>query len=223
MPVRVLVVDDDRRITAMLRRALVYEGYEVDIAPDGANGLRLARDRSPDVVVLDVMMPELDGLEVTRRLRAVGDVPILLLTARDAVVDRVAGLDSGADDYLVKPFDLDELLARVRALLRRREGPQGGVLSFSDLILDLTRREARRGKRVIELTTKEFELLALFLRHPRHVLTRDHIMDEVWGYERGDANVLEVYVGYLRSKLEEGGESRLIQTVRGAGYVMREG
>jgi len=223
MPVRVLVVDDDRRITAMLRRALVYEGYEVDIAPDGASGLRLARDRSPDVVVLDVMMPELDGLEVTRRLRAVGDVPILLLTARDAVVDRVAGLDSGADDYLVKPFDLDELLARVRALLRRREGPQGGVLSFSDLILDLTRREARRGKRVIELTTKEFDLLALFLRHPRHVLTRDLIMDEVWGYERSDANVLEVYVGYLRSKLEEGGESRLIQTVRGAGYVMREG
>jgi two-component system response regulator MprA len=223
MPARILVVDDERRITALLRRALVYEGYDVDLASDGAAGLRLARDRAPDLVILDVMMPEIDGIEVTRRLRAVGDVPILLLTARDTVPDRVVGLDAGADDYLVKPFALDELLARVRALLRRREGPQGGTLSFGDLTLDLARREGRRGNRPFELTTKEFDLLGLFLRHPRHVLTRDFILDEVWGYDRGDANVLEVYVGYLRSKLEEDGESRLIQTVRGAGYVLREG
>lgn len=223
MPARILVVDDERRITALLRRALVYEGYDVDLAADGPAGLRLARDRTPDLVILDVMMPEVDGIEVTRRLRAVGDVPILLLTARDGVADRVTGLDAGADDYLVKPFALDELLARVRALLRRREGPTGGTVSFGDLSLDLARRDGRRGNRAFELTTKEFELLALLLRHPRHVLTRDFILDEVWGYDRGDANVLEVYVGYLRAKLEEGGEPRLIQTVRGAGYVLREG
>ena len=223
MAARILVVDDDRRITAMLRRALAYEGYEVDLAPDGAKGLLSARDRPPDIVILDVMMPGLDGLEVCRRLRSAGDVPILMLTARDEVPDRVAGLDAGADDYLVKPFALEELIARVRALLRRREGSTGTLLSFGDLRLDTARRDAYRGERPIELTTKEYELLALFLRHPRQVLTRDVILEQVWGYDfGGDANVLEVYVGYLRNKLEEGGESRLIQTVRGAGYVLRE-
>jgi two-component system response regulator MprA len=223
MAARILVVDDDRRITAMLRRALAYEGYEVDLAPDGAKGLLTARDRPPDIVILDVMMPGLDGLEVCRRLRSGGDVPILMLTARDEVPDRVAGLDAGADDYLVKPFALEELIARVRALLRRREGSTSTLLSFGDLRLDTARREAHRGERPIELTTKEYELLALFLRHPRQVLTRDVILEQVWGYDfGGDANVLEVYVGYLRSKLEEGGEIRLIQTVRGAGYVLRE-
>jgi two-component system response regulator MprA len=223
MAARVLVVDDDRRITALLRRALAYEGYEVELAPDGTRGLLAARERPPDLVILDLMMPGVDGLEVCRRIHAGSDVPILMLTARDGVPDRVTGLDAGADDYLVKPFALEELLARVRALLRRRDGPAGGVISYRDLQLDLARREARRGKRTIELTTKEFELLALFLRHPRQVLTRDVIMDQVWGYEfGGDANVLEVYVGYLRNKLEDGGEARLIQTVRGAGYVLRE-
>jgi two-component system, OmpR family, response regulator MprA len=223
MAARVLVVDDDRRITALLRRALAYEGYAVELAPDGTRGLLAARERPPDLVILDVMMPGVDGLEVCRRIHAGSDVPILMLTARDGVPDRVTGLDAGADDYLVKPFALEELLARVRALLRRRDGPAGGVVSYGDLQLDLARREARRGKRTIDLTTKEFELLALFLRHPRQVLTRDVIMDQVWGYEfGGDANVLEVYVGYLRNKLEDGGEARLIQTVRGAGYVLRE-
>ncbi|HLG50199.1 MAG: response regulator transcription factor [Chloroflexi bacterium] len=223
MAARILVIDDDRRITAMLRRALAYEGYEVDIASDGTKGLLIARDRPPDLVILDVMMPGLDGLEVCRRLRTGGDVPILMLTARDEVPDRVAGLDAGADDYLVKPFALEELTARVRALLRRRDGSASTVLSFGDLKLDTARREAMRGNRVIELTTKEYELLALFMRHPRQVLTRDVILEQVWGYDfGGDANVLEVYVGYLRNKLEEGGEPRLIQTVRGAGYVLRE-
>ncbi|MGH2458420.1 MAG: response regulator transcription factor [Chloroflexota bacterium] len=223
MAARILVVDDDRRITAMLRRTLAYEGYEVDLATDGSKGLLAARDRSPDLVILDVMMPGLDGLEVCRRLRSGGAVPILILTARDEVPDRVAGLDAGADDYLVKPFALEELTARVRALLRRSDGSGGTVLSFGDLRLDTARREAARGSRAIELTTKEYELLALFLRHPRQVLTRDLILEHVWGYDfGGDGNVLEVYVGYLRNKLEEGSEPRLIQTVRGAGYVLRE-
>lgn len=223
MAARILIVDDDRRITAMLRRALAYDGYEVDLAADGVQGLLAARDRPPDLVILDVMMPGLDGLEVCRRLRSGGPVPILMLTARDEVPDRVAGLDAGADDYLVKPFALEELLARVRALLRRSDGTAGTVLSFGDLRLDTARRVATRGQRQIELTTKEYELLALFLRHPRQVLTRDLILEQVWGYDfGGDANVLEVYVGYLRNKLEEGGEPRLIQTVRGAGYVLRE-
>jgi two-component system response regulator MprA len=223
MAARILVIDDDRRITALLRRALAYEGYEVDLASDGVKGLLAARDRPPDLVILDVMMPGLDGLEVCRRLRSGGAVPILMLTARDEVPDRVAGLDAGADDYLVKPFALEELAARVRALLRRSDGTAGSVLSFGDLRLDTARREATRGERQIELTTKEYELLAFFMRHPRQVLTRDLILEQVWGYDfNGDANVLEVYVGYLRSKLEEGGEPRLIQTVRGAGYVLRE-
>jgi two-component system response regulator MprA len=223
MAAQILIVDDDRKITALLRRTLTYEGYIVALASDGAQGLLSARDVPPDLVILDVMMPGMDGLEVCRRLRAGGDVPILMLTARDEIPDRVAGLDAGADDYLVKPLALEELGARVRALLRRREGTAGSVLSFGDLRLDTSRRRAQRDQREFELTTKEYELLALFLRHPRQVLTRDFILERVWGYDfAGDANVLEVYVSYLRTKLEEGGQPRLIQTVRGAGYVLRE-
>jgi two-component system response regulator MprA len=223
MAARILVVDDDRKITALLRRALAYEGFQVEIAADGRTALLSAREYSPDLVILDLMLPEVDGLEVCRRLRAASEVPILMLTARDEVPDRVAGLNVGADDYLVKPFALEELIARIRALLRRYEGSVGAVVSFGDLRLDTGRRKAQRGQREIELTTKEYELLALFLRHPRQVLTRDIILDHVWGLDfSGDPNVLEVYVSYLRTKLEEDGEPRLIHTIRGAGYVMRE-
>jgi two-component system, OmpR family, response regulator MprA len=222
-PPAILVIDDDEKITSFLRRALAYEGYRVETAPEGQAGLAKARDREPDLVILDVMLPGLDGREVARRLRAGGDVPILMLTARDEVADRVAGLDSGADDYLVKPFALEELLARVRALLRRREADRPDVLRYADLALDTASREAQRGERVIDLTTKEYELLALFMRHPRQVLTRDQIMEEVWGLDYdGESNVIEVYVGYLRQKLEAGGQPRLIHTIRHAGYVLRE-
>jgi two-component system response regulator MprA len=223
MAARVLVVDDDEKITSFLRRALAYEGYQVDVASGGAAALTLALSSPPDIVVLDVMMPGLDGLEVCRRLRSGGDVPVLMLTARDAVGDRVQGLDAGADDYLAKPFALDELLARLRALLRRRDGGAPSVLRFADLSLDTASRQAQRGARVIELTTKEFELLALFMRYPRRVLTRDAIMEQIWGYDfDGESNVIEVYAGRLRQKLETHGEPRLIHTVRHAGYVLRE-
>jgi two-component system, OmpR family, response regulator MprA len=223
MSARILVVDDDRKITALLRRTLSYEGYLVELAGDGRAGLLNARENPPDLVILDVMMSEIDGFEVCRRLRAASEVPILMLTARDEVPDRVAGLNAGADDYLIKPFALEELIARIRALLRRSEGAVGTVLSFGDLRLDTGRRQAQRRAREIGLTTKEYELLALFLRHPRQVLTRDLILEQVWGYDfSGEANVLEVYVGYLRNKLEEDGEPRLIHTIRGAGYVLRE-
>jgi two-component system response regulator MprA len=223
MSTTILVIDDDEKITSFLRRALAYEGYRVDTAPDGPTGLTKARDRAPDLVILDVMLPGLDGQEVARRLRAGGDVPILMLTARDEVADRVAGLDAGADDYLVKPFALEELLARIRALLRRRDADRPEVLRYSDLALDTASRQARRGDRDIDLTTKEYELLDLFMRHPRQVLTRDQIMEEVWGLDYdGESNVIEVYVGYLRQKLEAAGEPRLIHTIRHAGYVLRE-
>jgi two-component system response regulator MprA len=223
MSTTILVIDDDEKITSFLRRALAYEGYRVDTAPDGPTGLTKARDRAPDLVILDVMLPGLDGQEVARRLRAGGDVPILMLTARDEVADRVAGLDAGADDYLVKPFALEELLARIRALLRRRDADRPEVLRYSDLALDTASRQARRGNRDIDLTTKEYELLDLFMRHPRQVLTRDQIMEEVWGLDYdGESNVIEVYVGYLRQKLEAAGEPRLIHTIRHAGYVLRE-
>ena len=223
MTTRVLVVDDDEKITGFLRRALAYEGYQVEVASNGSTALAHALKLSPDVVVLDVMMPGLDGIEVCRRLRAGGDVPVLMLTARDDVADRVQGLDAGADDYLVKPFALEELLARLRALLRRREAIAPAVLRFADLALDTAGRQARRGARAIELTTKEFELLSLFLRHPRRVLTRNAIMEQIWGYDfDGESNVIEVYVGHLRQKLEADGEPRLIHTVRHAGYVLRE-
>jgi two-component system response regulator MprA len=220
---RILVVDDDARLRTVVRRGLAYEGYRVVEAATGEEGLDKAREHLPELVVLDVMLPGIDGFEVTRRLRAAGDeVSILMLTARDEVKDRVEGLETGADDYLVKPFSFEELLARVHALLRRRQTPAGEVLRFADLQLDVDAREARRGPRAIELTTTEFNLLLLFMRHPRKVLTRDVIMEHVWAYDfEGESNVLEVYVRYLRSKLEADGEPRVIHTVRGAGYVLK--
>ena len=218
-----LVVDDDPGVAAAVRRALVYEGYEVVVAGDGRLALDVAREQLPDLVVLDVMLPEMDGIEVCRRLRAAGDVPILMLTARDAVADRVAGLDSGADDYLVKPFANEELLARVRTLLRRGRPRQAEVLRIADLVVDVGAREVRRGKREVELTALEFQLLEHLLRNERLVLTRAQILDAVWGFDVATAsNVVDVYVRYLRQKLEAGGEPRLIQTVRGVGYVLKE-
>ena len=221
---RILVVDDDERIRSTVRRGLVYEGYRVVEAASGEEGLEKARERLPDLVILDVMLPGIDGLQVCRRLRAGGgELAILMLTARDEVRDRVTGLETGADDYLVKPFSFEELLARVHALLRRRATPAGEILHFGDLDLDVDAREARRNGRPIELTTTEYNLLLLFMRHPRKVLTRDVIMDRVWSYDfGGESNVLEVYVRYLRNKLEAEQGSRLIHTVRGAGYVLKE-
>jgi two-component system, OmpR family, response regulator MprA len=216
----VLVVDDDPRIAAALRRALHYEGFSVDVAGDGPAALVHAASRPPDLVVLDLMLPGLDGLEVCRRLRAEDDVPILMLTARDATGERVRGLDSGADDYVVKPFAYEELMARVRALLRRRPPGRRQRLAFADLDVDVRAREVRRAGRLIELTATEFELLCHFLRHPRQVLSRDQILEGAWGHGAGTiSNVVDVYVGYLRAKL---GEPRLVQTVRGVGYVLRE-
>ncbi|RLD03602.1 MAG: DNA-binding response regulator [Chloroflexi bacterium] len=223
MSERILVIEDDPAILKLLRRGLAYEGYLVDTAMDGRSGLLMARDNHPDLVVLDWMLPGMDGLEVCHRLRTGSEVPILMLTAKDTVQDRVEGLDAGADDYLVKPFNLDELLARIRALLRRTQVKRIPILEFLDLKLDTGSRQASRGERIISLTAKEYELLDLFMRHPRQVLTREVIFDRVWGYDfGGQSNVLEVYIRYLRQKLEDGGEVRLIQTVRGVGYVMRE-
>ena len=228
---RVLVVDDDKAVRESLRRSLEFNGYDVSVASDGAEalaGLSAGGPTSaPDVVVMDVMMPRLDGIETTRALRAAGnDVPILVLTARDAVGDRVEGLDAGADDYLTKPFALQELLARLRALLRRtitQPGEADEVLSFSDLSMDIATREVRRGDRSMELTRTEFTLLEMFLRRPRRVLERSFILEEVWGYDfPTTANSLEVYVGYLRRKTEAEDEPRLIHTVRGVGYVLKE-
>jgi two-component system response regulator MprA len=224
---RILVVDDERAVRESLRRALELEGYEIELAGDGSEALStLGRDEpQPDAVILDVLMPGVDGLEVCRRLRAAGNhVPVLMLTARDEVENRVAGLDAGADDYVTKPFALEELLARMRALLRRAADTDGGeVLAFADLTLDLGTREVRRSGRVIELTRTEFALLELFLRNPRQVLTRSIIFERVWGYDFGFAsNSLDVYIGYLRRKTEAAGEPRLIHTVRGVGYALRE-
>lgn len=219
----ILVVDDDPEIVSFLKRGLIYEGYSVDTAGDGTEALARAREMEPDLVILDIMMPGIDGVEVSKRLRQASDVPILMLTAKGTVADKITGLDSGADDYLVKPFAFDELLARVRALLRRRQPREGEVLRFSDLSLDTATREVRRGNEVIELTAQEFDLLQLFMRHRRQVLHRDRIYDRVWGYDfGGESNLIEVYVSYLRSKLEASGRPRLIHTVRGVGYVMKE-
>jgi two-component system, OmpR family, response regulator MprA len=224
---RVLVVDDDKAVRESLRRSLEFNGYDVVLAGDGAEALAVIAGSDPDVVVMDVMMPRLDGLEATRALRTAGnDVPILVLTARDAVGDRVEGLDAGADDYLTKPFALAELLARLRALLRRvvpADGADDEVLTFADLSMDIATREVRRGDRPIELTRTEFTLLELFLRRPRRVLERSFILEEVWGYDfPTTANSLEVYVGYVRRKTEADGEPRLLHTVRGVGYVLKQ-
>ena len=217
------MADDEPAVREALERALRLEGYRVALAADGREALAACAGTPPDAVVLDVLMPFMDGLEVCRRLRAGGDrTPILMLTARDGVRDRVSGLDAGADDYLVKPFALEELLARVRALLRRAGGGRPETLRFGDLSLDLGAYEVRRGERQIELTRTEFLLLELLMRHPRQVLTRELIFEHVWGYDFGPAsNSLEVYVGYLRRKTEAGGEPRLIHTVRGVGYVLK--
>jgi two-component system response regulator MprA len=223
---KILVVDDERAVRESLRRALELEGYEIELAGDGAEALyRLEATEEPDAMILDVLMPGVDGLEVCRRLRGSGSkLPVLMLTARTEVEDRVAGLDAGADDYVTKPFALEELLARVRALLRRTtDGDDGEVLRFGDLELDPGTREVRRGERTIELTRTEFSLLELFLRNPRQVLTRSVIFERVWGYDFGfGSNSLDVYIGYLRRKTEAGGEPRLIHTVRGVGYALRE-
>jgi two-component system response regulator MprA len=225
---KILVVDDERAVRDSLRRALELEGYEIELAADGNEALaRLESADEPDAVILDVLMPGVDGLEVCRRVRSAGKkLPVLMLTARTEVEDRVAGLDAGADDYVVKPFALEELLARLRALLRRTgdDAGDGDVLRFADLELEPATREVRRDGRAIELTRTEFSLLELFMRNPRQVLTRSIIFERVWGYDFGfGSNSLDVYIGYLRRKTEAGGESRLIQTVRGVGYALRNG
>ncbi len=223
---KILVVEDDEGIAGTLYRGLTFEGYKVNVVYDGLAALASARDDPPDLVVLDWMLPGLDGLEVCRRLRAAGQTPILMLTAKDAIADRVHGLDAGADDYLVKPFAFDELVARVRALLRRAKpvaDGQGEMLRVADLTMDTGTREVRRGNRKLELTAKEFDLLELFMRHPRQVLTREVIFDRIWGYDfGGESNIIEVYVRYLRQKMESENEPRLLQTVRGYGYALRE-
>jgi two-component system response regulator MprA len=220
---RILVVDDDARLGASLRRALAYEGYDVQVVANGTDALVGSRDQPPDLVVLDVMLPGIDGIEVCRRLRAGSDVPILMLTARDAVSDRVAGLDAGADDYLLKPFAYDELLARVRALLRRREPSGRDVLHCADLAMDVSAHEVRRGDRVVDLTALQFNLLEHFLRHQRQVLEREQLLESVWGVA-SDAisNVVDVTIADLRARLEAEREPRLLHTVRGVGYVLRE-
>ncbi|GIQ70719.1 DNA-binding response regulator [Xylanibacillus composti] len=222
---QVLVIDDDEKILAMLKRSLSFEGYEVSTARNGADGLKAMIDSDPSLIILDVMMPQMDGWEVCRRIRAAGSrSPVLMLTAKDDVADRVKGLDMGADDYLVKPFALEELLARVRALLRRADGGKQPerMLTYQDIAMNVDSREVVRGGKRIELTTKEFELLHLFLQNPNRVLARDIIMEKIWGYDySGESNVLEVYVAMLRQKTEEHGGKRVIQTVRGAGYVLR--
>ena len=222
---KILVVDDERAVRESLRRALELEGYEIELAGDGNEALnRLESSEEPDAMILDVLMPGVDGLEVCRRIRGAGSkLPVLMLTARTEVEDRVAGLDAGADDYVTKPFALEELLARVRALLRRATDEDGDTLRFADLELDPGTREVRRGDRQIELTRTEFSLLELFLQNPRQVLTRTVIFERVWGYDFGFAsNSLDVYIGYLRRKTEASGEARLIHTVRGVGYALRE-
>ncbi len=220
---RILIIEDDTAILKVLQRGLAYEGYMVDVATDGRSGLNLAQNHHPDLVILDWMLPGMDGLDVCRRLRLQSGLPILMLTAKDTIQDRVQGLDAGADDYIVKPFNLDELTAHIRALLRRTQTERNQVYKFADVTMDTGSRQVTRGKRLVPLTAKEYELLELFMRHPRQVLTREVIFDRVWGYDfGGESNVLEVYIRYLRQKLETDDEPRLIYTVRSVGYVMRE-
>ena len=223
MDERILIIEDDEEILRVLSRVLTYEGYLVDTALTGKAGLLLASEQRPDLVILDLMLPNIDGLEVCRRLQKLGNQPILILTAKDSLEDQVKGLDSGADDYMVKPFEMDELLARIRALLRRTAADRIKFLEFEDLVLNSGTHRATRGDREIVLTAKEYDLLDLFMRHPRMVMSREVIFDKVWDYDfGGESNVLDVYIRYLRQKLEAGGEPRLIYTVRGVGYVMRE-
>jgi two-component system response regulator MprA len=221
---RILIVEDEAEIADYLRRGLIFEGFTVEVAGDGHGALAAARERPPELVILDLMLPGLDGLEVARRLRAVGSVPIIMLTARESVADRVAGLESGADDYVLKPFAFEELLARIRVQLRRREAQETAeVLHFGPLTLNVAAHEARVDERRIEFTAREFDLLELFMRHPRQVLTREVLYDRIWGYDfGGESNVLEVYIRALRQKLEAGGTPRLLHTVRGVGYILRE-
>ncbi|ABW26508.1 MULTISPECIES: response regulator transcription factor [Acaryochloris] len=224
MTAHILLVEDETKLAQFVEMELTHEGYQVTVANDGIGGLTAARESQPDLILLDWMLPGFSGVEVCRRLRATGDkVPVILLTAKDEISDRVEGLDAGADDYMVKPFSIEELLARVRAHLRRTQEEDPDVLEFSNLTLNQRTREIFRGERSIELTAKEFDLLVYLMMHPRQVLTRDRILEQVWGYDfMGDSNIIEVYIRYLRLKLEENQEKRLIQTVRGVGYVMRE-
>jgi two-component system OmpR family response regulator len=221
---RILLVEDEDKLAKFVQLELSYEGYDVEVANDGLTGLMTARDQDPDLIILDWMMPGLSGVEVCRRLRQTGtQTPIILLTAKDEVKDRVEGLDAGADDYVVKPFSIEELLARVRAHLRRNEPQEADMLVFDNLTLNRKTRQVTRGQRDIELTAKEFDLLDYLMTNPKQVLTRDRILEEVWGYDfMGDSNIIEVYIRYLRLKLESEGEKRLIQTVRGVGYVLRD-
>ena len=222
----ILVIDDNEKLLSMLRRTLTYEGFNVLTATNGLEALELTKTHHPDLLIVDWLMPNLDGIGVITHLRkSTDEIPIIMLTARDAVEHRVTGLTSGADDYLVKPFATEELLARVQNLLRRAKvNPEEQVLTYADLFLDPVKREIRRNSRYFDLTPTEYDLLHYLLRHPRQVLTREQILQTVWGYDfNGDDNVLEVYIGYLRKKTEAGGESRLIQTIRGVGYVIREG
>lgn len=221
---QILVIEDETQLAKFVQMELTYEGYEVAVAHDGLSGLMAARDQQPDLILLDWMMPGLSGVEVCRRLRSTGaTMPIIFLTAKDEVSDRVSGLNAGADDYVVKPFSIEELIARVKAHLRRNDPQEAEILQFSDLSLNRKTREVFRGERGIELTAKEFDLLDYLLAHPRQVLTRDQILEKVWGYDfMGDSNIIEVYIRYLRLKLESEGEDRIIQTVRGVGYVLRD-
>lgn len=224
MTARILIVEDEAKLAQFIELELKYEGYEVTAANDGFAGLTQARESTPDLLILDWMLPGISGLEICRRLRQTGStVPVILLTAKDEISDRVEGLDAGADDYVVKPFSIEELFARVRAHLRRTQDEETDTLQYNDLKLNTNTREVYRRDRAIELTAKEFELLRYLLNHPRQVLTRDQILERVWGYDfMGDSNIIEVYIRYLRLKLEAQGEPRLIQTVRGVGYVLRE-
>jgi len=218
----ILVVDDDPRMLSMMRRVLEVDGYSVTVAPGGDEALEVLRSEAIDLLILDVMMPGLDGFEVCRIVRRESTIPILMLTARDEAIDKVTGLDCGADDYVVKPFDHDELAARVRALLRRLQPRQVEVLRFQDVEVVPSAREANRAGESLELTAREFDLLELFMRHPRQVMTREQILQEVWGFDYlGDSNLVDVRIKYLRDKLEAGGRARVIQTVRGAGYALR--